>query len=212
MFYWLTTVDKTGFFWFTIKRDKFPIIISQRRRKIMAFCTKCGSEVAEGTKFCPSCGAPTEAAAAGQAQQTQNTQQAQGAQQTANQGVQMSFDSADRTAEFDAQDIQNNKVMAVLAYLSWLVLIPLFAAKDSKFARFHANQGLVLAITEIVYWVAVGIIGGILTAISGWFGIFVAILRLANIAFLVFTILGIVNAANGKAKELPLIGQFKILK
>ena len=69
-----------------------------------------------------------------------------------------------------------------------------------------------LAITEIVYWVAVGIIGGILTAISGWFGIFVAILRLANIAFLVFTILGIVNAANGKAKELPLIGQFKILK
>ena len=43
--------------------------------------------------------------------------------------------TADTTNEFDPQDIQNNKAMAILAYLSWLVLIPLFAAKDSKFAR-----------------------------------------------------------------------------
>jgi len=40
--------------------------------------------------------------------------------------------------------------MAILAYLTWLVLIPLFAAKESKFARFHCNQGIVLAVAEII--------------------------------------------------------------
>ena len=37
--------------------------------------------------------------------------------------------TADATAEYDPNDIQQNKVMAIFAYLSWLVLIPIFAAK-----------------------------------------------------------------------------------
>ena len=39
----------------------------------------------------------------------------------------------DYTAEQDPQDVQDNKAMAVLAYIGILVLIPLFAAKKSKF-------------------------------------------------------------------------------
>lgn len=31
----------------------------------MAFCAKCGTQVAEGTTFCPNCGAPQTGAAAG---------------------------------------------------------------------------------------------------------------------------------------------------
>lgn len=42
----------------------------------------------------------------------------------------------------ELQDAQENKGMAVLAYL--IFLIPLLAAKESKFARYHTNQGLVL--------------------------------------------------------------------
>ncbi len=114
----------------------------------------------------------------------------------------------DITAEMDPNDIQQNKVMAILAYLSWLVLIPLLAAKESKFARFHCNQGLILAIAEIACWILFGILGiipfiGIIFRIIGW---------LADIAFFVFAILGIINAYNGKAKELPIIGKFQILK
>lgn len=37
------------------------------------------------------------------------------------------------------------------------------------------------------------------------------VLNLVNIVFLVYAILGIINVANGKAKELPIIGRFKIL-
>jgi len=33
-----------------------------------------------------------------------------------------------------------------------------------------------------------------------------------NLVFLVMLVLGIMNAVNGRAKELPVIGKFKILK
>ena len=56
----------------------------------------------------------------------------------------------DHTNEFDPTDIQNNKAMGILSYIGLLVLIPIFAAKDSKFARFHANQGLVLVIAQAI--------------------------------------------------------------
>ena len=121
--------------------------------------------------------------------------------------------TADNTAEFDPADVQNNKTMGVLAYLSWLVLIPLLGAKGSKFARFHTNQGLVLAITEIVWWIAESVVTTILYTVSWDLGYLLStILSLVNILFLVLAILGIVNAANGRAKELPLIGKFRILK
>ncbi|MBR5426739.1 MAG: hypothetical protein IK118_00195, partial [Clostridia bacterium] len=71
----------------------------------------------------------------------------------------------DTTAEFDPADVQANKAMGVLAYLSWLVLIPIFAAKNSRFARFHANQGIVLAIAWTAWWIVQAILGAIIGAI-----------------------------------------------
>ena len=115
------------------------------------------------------------------------------------------MNTPDTTAEYSQEDINNNKIMAVLAYIGILVLVPILAAKDSKFARFHANQGLVLLIAGIIG----GIVGGLLGLIPyvGWiFG------TVISIFFFVLAILGIVNAVQGKAKELPLIGKFKILK
>ena len=38
-----------------------------------------------------------------------------------------------------------------MAYIGFLVLVPLIAVPKSKFARFHANQGLVLLIGEVAY-------------------------------------------------------------
>ena len=37
-------------------------------------------------------------------------------------------------------DVQTNKVFAILAYIGILVLIPIFAAPKSKFARFQAQS------------------------------------------------------------------------
>ena len=118
------------------------------------------------------------------------------------------MDNQNQQGAFDSADIEQNKVMAVLAYIGPLVLVPILAAKDSKFAKFHANQGLTLFICSFVYC----IFPGILYSISDWLGFFVHILRLLNLAFLVLAVLGIINAVNGQAKELPVIGKFQLLK
>lgn len=103
--------------------------------------------------------------------------------------------------EFTKEDIEKNKVMGVLAYIFFL--IPMLAAKDSPFAKFHTNQGLLVFLAAV----AVNIVGGIIPFI-GW----ILILPLGNLAVLVLAIMGIINSANGKAKKLPIIGNIEIIK
>ena len=116
---------------------------------------------------------------------------------------------------------KENKVMAVLAYIGLLVLVPIFAAKDSKYARFHATQGLnitVLSVAQaIIYYILATIISIIFrgSIIFGVGGVLLTILGFINtilsIAFIVLAIYGIVNAVQGKCKKLPIIGKFDIL-
>ena len=176
----------------------------------MTYCGKCGAQVQDGVKFCQGCGAAIETKVENNAQQAQPASQTP--QHDFSQKLQNLNNTADTTAEFDAQDIAGNKVMAVLAYLGILVLVPIFAAKQSKFARYHANQGLMLLITSIAYSIVYGILSSIILAISWRLYFITSILSLVSLVFFVLCIIGIINAANGKAKELPLIGKFRILK
>ncbi len=171
----------------------------------MTYCGKCGKQMDEGLKFCPNCGASTESPQAEPAAQAQP-------QNDFSQKIQNFNNTADTTSEFDAQDISSNKAMAILAYFGPLVLIPIFAAKGSKFARYHSNQGLVLLIAAIAYSIAYGILSSIILAISWRLYFIVSIIGLVSIVITVLAIIGIINAATGKAKELPLIGKFKLLK
>ena len=110
------------------------------------------------------------------------------------------------------QDVKDNKVFAILAYFGILVLVPIFAAKESVYARFHANQGLVLWITSIILNVA-GSILGVFGELLGVLGFLTGLISgAAGIFTLVLAIMGIVNAAKGEMKELPVIGHFKLLK
>ena len=167
----------------------------------MPFCKQCGMELKEGVRFCPGCGTPVEEPA-------QTTQQ----NSTTKDNFAAVFNTADTTSQYDPADVEKNKAMGVLAYLSWLVLIPIFAAKDSKFARFHANQGLVLLIASANFGVVRWVLSEILFAISWRLYFVTVIISLLGLVFLAVAIIGIVNAATGKAKELPVIGQIRILK
>ena len=118
------------------------------------------------------------------------------------------FAFTDRTKDFEEKDRKDNIVMNILAYCSLLVLIPIFAAKDSRVARFHANQGLVLAIIE-VGCVILGVALGWIPVVKWIVNIVTWILEVGCVVLSVF---GIVAAARKQAKELPVVGQFKILK
>lgn len=116
--------------------------------------------------------------------------------------------TADYTANFDPRDIAENKTMAILAYLAILVLIPIFAAPNSRYARFHANQGLVLLILSVGCTILTSILGRI--PFVGLIGSLIS--AVVGIGVLVLSIMGIINAVNGQAKALPLIGKIFILK
>ena len=110
----------------------------------------------------------------------------------------------------DQKDIDDNKIMGILAYIFFL--IPLLAAKESPFARFHTNQAFLLFITAIAYVIAIWIITIILALISPILLLIGTLLYLASIVFFVLAIIGIINAAKGEMKELPIIGKYRIIK
>lgn len=99
-----------------------------------------------------------------------------------------------------SNDNSNDTAMGILSYLGILVIIPIIVAQDSEFAMYHANQGLILLIGAMILF-AVGWIP-VLGWIVGFFG---------WIVVMIFAIMGIINAANGKKKPLPLIGGFNLL-
>lgn len=177
----------------------------------MAFCKNCGNSIPDGATFCSHCGTPVY----------DTTSQAQTQQHQYGTQHNNILNSDDVTAEFDPMDIKENKVMAVLAYIGLLVLVPIFAAKNSKYARFHASQGLNITIIYfaqlIIYYVLSIIIRMIFfgTGIFGIGGIFIAFLNIINtiisLILCAFAIYGIVNAVQGKCKKLPIIGKFDIL-
>ncbi|MBM3256290.1 MAG: DUF4870 domain-containing protein [Candidatus Moranbacteria bacterium] len=97
-----------------------------------------------------------------------------------------------------AKDLEENKAVTFLSYLGILCLIPLLAKKESKFAQFHAKQGLVLFIS----WLAIAWISGFIPVI-GWFIIAPAV----SILGIVLSIMGLINVAQGEMKELPIVGE-----
>ncbi len=114
--------------------------------------------------------------------------------------------------EVDPEDAEKNKLFGILAYLGILFLVPLLAAKESPFAKYHANQGLSLFLSEIVISVALMIINTILGVLPGFFSYINLILGLVWLGPLLLIILGVINAAAGKCVPLPVIGGIKLLK
>lgn len=100
-----------------------------------------------------------------------------------------------------ANDAEQNKGMAIVAYI--LFFVPLLAAPNSQFAKYHANQGLILLILAIIVNVA-----GSLIPVLGWFIIW----PIGSIFVFVLWVMGVLNAANGKEVPLPLIGKYTLIK
>ncbi len=100
------------------------------------------------------------------------------------------------------KDVEENIIYAIIGYIGILFLVPLLAAPKSEFAQYHARQGMVLFIAEVVLY----IVAWLFTLLT--LGIGAVLMPIVGILALIWSIIGIVNAANGEMKPLPLIGGY----
>lgn len=103
--------------------------------------------------------------------------------------------------EVDKKDVEENKGVAALGYVFILCFVPLLMAKDSKFAQFHAKQGLVLFIAEVALMVLSNIL--IFIPVFGWF-----VMMVAYFAVTIAAIVGLLKALEGEMWEMPVLGDY----
>jgi len=112
-----------------------------------------------------------------------------------------------------AKQIENEKLCAILSYIL-IGVIWYFVdekMKKSELARYHAKQGLALLIAAIIYSIIVSVLVSILFIPMVFTGTglgLILIVRVLNLIPLIWVVIGIINAANGNMKPLPLIGRF----
>lgn len=100
----------------------------------------------------------------------------------------------------------NRTLYGVLAYIPPLFLIGYLTSKKDEFIMYHVNQGVVLTLTSI----AIGIASTVLSFIVEIFGRILS--GVGGIAVLVLMVIGILNVVNNEMKELPVIGQIRLIK
>ena len=87
-------------------------------------------------------------------------------------------------------DVEENKLLAAVSYIWILFLIPLLSKRHSKFAQFHAKQGLVLFLAELVI------------SLFAWVPL---IGQLLIIVAIIISVLGFIKAYNGEWWQAPFI-------
>ena len=167
-----------------------------------AKCPQCGASVDPGAANCKYCGE-----ALNQQQAGYPPPEAPGAAPQASP---------------EEKDAQDNKGMAIIAYILFFVPLLAGAHKNSPFVKYHANQGTALFILAAAYSIVSSILSsvirvpvrlwGVATGVYHTPGWLTAILSIGSLALFALCVLGIINAIGGKMKPLPLVGGFKIIK
>lgn len=175
----------------------------------MKFCPTCGYQAEDSAVACPSCGALLNNVNRADAYQDSGYQggyQSGGSYQGGYQGGYYNYDPADHTSEFDAQDIAENKVIAMVPYLlSYIgIIIALLASHSSKYVAFHVRQALKLTVVEILV--------GVVTALLCWTVIVPVVGGVCMVILFVLHIIAFFQVCSGKAKEPAIIRSLKFLK
>lgn len=199
----------------------------------MFICPKCGTELNDGVVFCSKCGTnvthqtPPTGVNQGQGTYQQTNYSGKtgdkvksGFNKAVNKTKTFFFDTADESSMQDAQDVQENKILALVSYLGYFFFVPMIVKPYSRYLRFHGNQGLTLCL----YLVAISIVNLILTSLIGLggmagMGAYIAVSIINMIISIIFygswlllAAIGIYNAVKGYARELPVIGKIRLLR
>ncbi len=135
----------------------------------MKYCPHCGTEIADDVRFCPTCGKETVVVV------------------------------SSTEPVFDAQDIADNRMLAMLGYFS-MGILPMIGCRNSAFAMHHVNQAL---------WIVIGSLLCSLVCIIPFLGWIVG--AVGGIFLLVCEIIGIVRALKGSGKYLPFVEKLPVI-
>ena len=124
--------------------------------------------------------------------------------------------SQTKSASTNAQlDMEQNKLFAILAYVCFLV--PIFAAPQSPYVKFHTLQGINLVIWGILGSILIFIFHALLGLIPiiGWIlapvlGFIVGAVFI--VLWIAWALLGMFRAWTGSVMPLPLIGNALFVK
>lgn len=167
----------------------------------MKICPNCNCQLDDNAVFCTNCGIPFVAPRTPPAPVV----------------AAPVVDPYDHTNEFDAKDISDNKVIAMLVYFMGPIgiIIALLAGNTSGYASFHVRQALKFTATEIL--ASIALVLCIVINIIPYLGWFVyALVALAYVALMgTITVLKFIcffQICKGQAKEAAIIRNLKFMR
>ncbi|HKD78360.1 MAG TPA: zinc-ribbon domain-containing protein [Candidatus Angelobacter sp.] len=162
----------------------------------MAFCSKCGAQLAAGSGFCGSCGAAVA-----------------GTNVASASGAPASGAAAAPAQPASASAGMTNNVAGMLCYIlgivTGIVFLVIEPYKNNRFIRFHAFQSIFYWVVCFGFWMIWSwlIVGMFLSAGSlgmwGFIGLVFTLIRLAMFAGWIFLMF---KAYNNEEFKLPVIG------
>jgi uncharacterized membrane protein len=102
-----------------------------------------------------------------------------------------------------AASAAEDRTVAILAYITiigFIIAIVMHGSKKTALGAYHLRQALGLFITGFVFWPCSIVL--VFIPILGWLAIMVA-----WIALLVFILMGLIGAASGQQKPVPVLGE-----
>ncbi|MDR2206633.1 MAG: DUF4870 domain-containing protein [Flavobacteriaceae bacterium] len=96
----------------------------------------------------------------------------------------------------------DNKTLSIVSYITiigWLIAFFVGKEKADDLLKYHLRQSFGLFIVNLILGIAINIIVRIVPSLA-------LFLSLLYIVILILIIIGIINAANGAKKPLPIIG------
>ncbi len=166
----------------------------------MKICPNCHTQLDDAALFCTNCGAQFASSQPNPYQQAPNYNQPPYGYAPA-----PAYDPYDHTAEFDAKDISENKVISMLVYLLGPIgiVIALLASSTSAYAGFHVRQALKITVVEILSAIVAAVL---------FFTVIVPIAyAILAIALTVIKFICFFQICGGKAKEPAIIRSLKFL-
>lgn len=104
---------------------------------------------------------------------------------------------APHTDSAQTSHMSKQTLLAALAYIGPLVVISYTLMEGDEFVKFHVKQGAVLFVIEMLLWILTQFM---IPLMMLW--------GLIHLGAIILSIFGIINAAQHKKTELPLVGSF----